>query len=233
MAEITEVIDALLEKSKAIKSKSRREKIKLYCEGLKAKLEQVSFALSSIDTFTNRSDGTESTTEEDAPSISMQVAFYCDTFWIFLYSTLDVLSQIVNQAMALELDERNVSFNQVKGKLSGNALKAKDVSKKYDKCSKSRAFKNLEKYRNCSIHRRQIYIEEICETKSVRRTAGYTAVSTTESSSTVVTRILCDDPLTQNPKTSQERKIPKYMVDIKDSVIESIIKILKAVELKK
>lgn len=234
-------IDAIKEKNTSLKSKSRQEKTELYCEGLKAKLEQASFALSCVEKFTNLSDDTKSTTEEISFSISMQVAFYCDTFWTFLYSSLDVLSQIVNQTMALGLKEKDVSFNQIKGKLGGTVHKDLEVSIRYNKCFKSRAFKNLEKYRNCSTHRRQIFIVELCETKSVRRTAGYpstattdsTSIATTDSTSTIVTRTLCDDPLTQKPKIEKKRIIPQYMVETQNSIIKSIKEIIKAIEFKR
>ncbi|HOT73344.1 MAG TPA: Cthe_2314 family HEPN domain-containing protein [Anaerohalosphaeraceae bacterium] len=232
MVEIIQSIDALIEKSKIIQSKRRQAKVKLYCEGLKAKLEQVSFALSSVDGFSQRSDETVSTTEKNAPSIAIQVAFYCDAFWTFLYSSLDVLSQIVNQTMALGLKEKDVSFNQIKNKLGGNAYLNTEIYKKITKCYKSRAFKNLENYRNCSIHRRQIYIEEVCETKNIRRTAGYNSTATTNNATIVVTRTLCDNPLTQKPQIKQKRIIPAYMAETQTNIIKSIKEIVKAIEFK-
>jgi hypothetical protein len=232
MVEIIQAINALIEKSKTIQSKSRQAKVKLYCEGLKAKLEQVSFALSSVDSFSNRSDETVSTTEKNAPSIAMQVAFYCDTFWTFLYSSLDVLSQIVNQAMALDLKEKDVSFNQIKNKLGGNAYQNTEIYKYITECYKLRAFKNLENYRNCSTHRRQIYIEEVCETKSIRRTAGYNPTATTNNTTIVVTRTLCDDPLTQKPQIKKKRIIPQYMAETQNNIIKAIKEIVKAIEFK-
>jgi hypothetical protein len=84
-------------------------------------------------------------------------------------------------------------------------------------------FKNLDRYRNCSTHRRQIYIEE--ETKQVKGTAGY------ESSSTgpviTVVRTLCDNPLGLNPKTDQKRKIPDYMVKTRKKILRHIEQVLK------
>ncbi len=228
MDKLLSEIDKLVEKSKDISSKTRLAKVRLYAEGLKAKLEQVDYALTCLEQFTNRSDDMESTTEEEAYSISMQVNFYCDSFWTFFYSSLDVLSQVVNQAMKLELDEKNVSFINVMGKLGGKKYKATKVFKQYSTMSKSYPYKNLDKYRNCSTHRRQIYIEEILSSVKIKGTPGYSTTAST--SITTVERFLCDDPLASVPKTNQKRAIPDYMDDTKSKIIKSILAIIKATE---
>jgi hypothetical protein len=223
-------IENLIEKSKDISSKKRRDKVFLYSEGLKAKLEQVDYTLTYLEQFENRSDETESTTDENAFSINMQVHFYCDSFWTFLYSSLDVLSQVVNQTMKLELDEKNVSFLSVKGKLGGKQYNNTKVFKQYLATCNSYPYKNLEKYRNCSTHRRQIYIEEVLSSVKVKGTPGY---STTASGSNSLKRLLCDDPLTLKPKMTQNRQIPDYMNDTKIKIIKSILGIVKAIEIQK
>jgi hypothetical protein len=221
MEKVFKQIDGLLARSKEVVSKSRQEKIKLYSEGLKTKLSQVQYALARLESFNNRTDDMESTTDKDDASITQKVNFYCDTFWTFLYSSLDVLSQIINQALKLGLDEENVKFKSVEGKLQGNAHKSLSVAKKYSECRNSHCYSNLDKYRNCSIHRRQIFIVETI-TKQ-KTTPGYS----TASEITTVTRFLCDDPLTVKPKINQNRDIPKYMVDTKEKVIKHIDTILE------
>lgn len=229
MEAVLKELASLQERCEPILSSIQLKKSKLYCEGLKAKLTQTSYALDRVTEFNNRSDETESTTDDKAYSISLQVSFYCDSFWTFLYSSLDVLSQIVNQTMNLGLDEKNVSFSKVKNKLQVNEYVTTEVSKTYQQCYKSFAYKNLDKYRNCSNHRRQIFIEEISESRSVKRTAGYTTTSTGGSSKTV-TRILCDDPLTPKPKIELQRKVPNYMIDTKQKIEKFITEIVKKIE---
>ncbi len=219
MVKIIKQIDDLLARSQYV-GKNRCEKIVLYSEGLKAKLQQVQYALYQIQSFTNRADELESTTAQDNFLITEKVNFYCDTFWTFLYSALDVLSQITNQALKLKLDEAAVSFKSVNNKLQGNAHKALPVAQQYSKCIKSNYFSNLDKYRNCSTHRRQIFIcEKISKEKS---TPGYS----TALSLTTVSRLLCDDPLTVHPKTTQGRQIPEYMIDTKEKMVGFIETIL-------
>lgn len=206
-----------------IPQKTRKQKVKLYAEGLKAKIIQVNFALDKLSEFNNKGDDTATSTAQDTFTITDQVYFYSDTFWTFLYSSLDVLAQVVNQAKNLEFDEKNVSFDQVNSKLQGNKYKESAVAKKFAECAKSKAFKNLDRYRNCSTHRRQIYIEE--EIKKVKRTAGYQSSST--GPVITVVRTLCDDPLVLNPKTSQNRRIPTYMIKTRDKILQHIEQILK------
>lgn len=224
-------VDLLVDQAnRIIPQKTRRRKLKLYAEGLKAKITQVNFALDKLSEFNNKTDETTTSTVQDAISITDQVHFYCDTFWTFLYSSLDVLAQVANQAMKLGFaDERQVSLARVNQKLQSGAYKASKISKKFADCIKSKAFKNVDRYRNCSTHRRQIYIEEI--TKSVRGTAGYQS-STTGPLVTVV-RMLCDNPLELNPKTEQKRRIPEYMIKTREKIlyyIEEMLKEIKAVQ---
>jgi len=216
-------IDSLMEQANnIIPQKTRKQKVKLYAEGLKAKITQMSFALEKLSEFDNKSDDTVMSTEQKSFTITEQVHFYSDTFWTFLYSSLDVLAQLVNQAMKLGFDEKNVSFIQVNSKLQGNKYKDKTIAKKFDECIKSKAFKNLERYRNCSTHRRQIFILE--EMKKVKGTAGY-QVSSTAPVTTVV-RTLCDNPLELNVKVEQKRIIPDYMIKTKNKILEYINNIL-------
>ena len=82
-------IDDLVDRSNTnVPQITRRQKIELYSEGLKAKIKQVEFALDSINSFAEQSDQTTSSTAPDNFLISDKIGFYCDSFWTFLYSTL-------------------------------------------------------------------------------------------------------------------------------------------------
>ena len=45
-----------------------------------------------------------------------------------------------------------------------------------------------------------------------------------------VTRILCDNPLTHNPKMEQNRKVPDYLKDTKQKIEKFIAEIIKKIE---
>jgi len=217
-------IDSFVDEARAIiPQETRSRKLKLYAEGLKAKITQVNFALERLSEFDNKTDDTTTSTAQDAFTITDQVHFYSDTFWTFLYSSLDVLGQVVNQAMNLGFDEKNVSFEQVNSKLQGNRYRQSGIAKKFAECVRSKAYKNVDRYRNCSTHRRQIYIQE--EIKTVKGTAGYRTSST--GPIVTVVRTLCDDPYALSPKIDQRRKIPEYMEKTRRNILSQIEKILK------
>jgi len=207
-----------------ITQKTRLHRVQLYAEGLKAKIRQTDFALSCIATFSDQSDSTISSTSKDDYTITDKVYFYCDVFWTFLYSSLDVLAQIVNQALKLDLKERDVSFKQVKSILDTKCSNTQ-IQKKFSQCMNSNVFKNLDKYRNCSTHRRQICIFE--DIREQRITSGYR--TTTTGIQDKVIRIICDDPFALSPRTDQKRKIPDYMEDTKEKILTHIERILKAI----
>jgi len=220
--DVLEEIESFKKRSKIIPQKTRVQKIQLYSEGLKAKMKQAEFALDSIKSFEQQSDQSTSSTANNALSISEKIEFYCDAFWTFLYSSLDVLAQIINQALKLKLDEKHVSFKYVEKILCQKHSNLK-IQKSFTACKKSNPYKNLDDYRNCSIHRRQIYIKE--ERKTVRHTAGYK--TTTAALEENIQRTLCDNPLQLSPRTKQQRKIPDYMEDSKNKLFAHIAKILK------
>ena len=217
-------IKSLVSRSTSIVSqKTRCQKIELYSEGLKSKIKQAQFSLENICNLKDQSDQTLSSTAHEDFTISEKVGFFCDSYWTFLYSSLDVLAQIINQALKLSLKEKDVSFKAVENHLfqiRGNS----DVQKKFTACKKSYVFKSLDAYRNCSTHRRQIYIKE--EIKIVKHTAGYITTSTGQIES--VERTMCDNPLDLTPRTDRRRKLPKYMEETDKKIIEHIAKILKS-----
>jgi len=217
-----DVADTFLQQSEAVvPQKTRKQKLKLYCEGLKAKARQVDFSLQELVTLENQADATVTSTDVNEPSIQSKVEFYCDSFWAFLYSCLDVLGQVVNQGMKLGLDEKRVSFKVIKRHLDNNHNGSPEQTA-FNECAKCNAFKNLDRYRNCSTHRRQIYVKE--EVKLVRHSDGYQTITTGDN--VTVERILCDNPLDVRPKTDQKRRIPQYLQTTRDRVFVIIEQIL-------
>jgi len=133
-----------------------------------------------------------------------------------------VLSQLINQTYQFNLDEKKVDFFKVKNKLSSN-YSGETIDQIFNKISNSRAFNNLNKYRNCSVHRRQIFIWE--EFRSVRHTNGYNISSTEPGTETI--RIICDNPYDLNPKIIQKREIPQYLIKQRKYILKEINEIIK------
>ncbi len=231
MSNIFSVIDKFLDSCDTKVSRAQMKKINLYCEGLKAKISQCDYALHSLSSYDGISDLTFAATQENPYKISDKVHFYVDSFWTFLYSSLDVLSQIVNQAIALKLNEENTSFKQVLNKLGARQYQNTPIKKAYDRCVKSHHYKNLEKYRHCSTHRKHVYVKE--EFSGHMETPGYGQVASTANASPEITsirRLLCDDPYDPRPRITRNRLVPDYLIETKDKLIISIIEIIKAVE---
>lgn len=220
---VRDTIDSLVEKANnTIPQKTRRRKVRIYSAGLKAKIKQAEFALQKLCEYEDKTDDTITSTGQDEFSITEQVEFYCDTFWTFLYSSLDVLAQIVNQALNFKLDERKVSFRKVESKLRSTHI-GRPIQKRFTDCIGSNTFKNLDKYRNCSTHRRQIYIKEAIHLE--KDTAAYK--SSTAGPVVTVVRTLCDDPIVLTPKIDRKRTIPQYLIGTRDKILRYIELILK------
>jgi len=194
---------------------SRRisKRINLYSEGVKAKLKNAEYALSMIVDLSSQSNILSTSDDQDF-SISDKTQFYVDSFFAFLYSAFDVISQVINQKNRLGIDEKRVSFNNLRQVLNQND----PIKNLFDKISNKNFFKNLEKYRNCSTHRRQIYM--ITDTKITSETAGYS----TTGEITQVTTVLCDDPYSLSPTINQNREVVKYCSTILEKVRSEIIK---------
>jgi hypothetical protein len=190
-------------------------RIVLYSSGVEAKLKNAEYALSKIRELSYQSDNITTSTEQDF-SISEKLQFYVDSFFAFLYSAFDIMSHVVNQKYKMGLNEKDVSFNKVKQELNSN-FQGRSIQILFDKVSNKTFFKNLDKFRNCSTHRRQICIITI----TVTATPGYS----TSSDIPIVKSVLCDDPLSLNPKTKKNRELIEYCANMLDKVKSEITKI--------
>lgn len=208
-------IDEMISRLSKSERKHISNRIRLYSEGVKAKMKNAEYALEKIKELSPQSDYFNSSDSQDFMVID-RIHFYVDSFFAFLYSVFDVFSHVVNHKYKLKLDEKNVSFNRIKSKLNERHQDT-DIKIEYDKISRKPFFIKLDKYRNCSTHRRQIFIETL--TRSVTR--GYT----TSGDITEVYRVLCDDPLTLNPKTKKGIVLEKCCQDMMERVKSAIIKI--------
>jgi len=208
---IDEMCNRLIESESSQRISAR---IKLYSSGVKAKLRNAEYALSQIIDLYNESDSTSSSDDQDF-SVTNKLFFYVDSFFAFLYSTFDVMSQVINQKKRIGKDERKVSFKGIKGKLD----QSNQLKNLFERISNKRYFRNLEKYRNCSTHRRQIYIQSI--TVIISETPDYNVTGDI----TKVRRIICDDPFSLNPTIDQDRELIKCCTNILNKVKSEIINI--------
>jgi hypothetical protein len=197
-----DVILSMAERLVVGESRRRSEKIRLYSHGLLAKLRNAELALDRIRELSPTSDLATAGTA-DTFSIEEQIYFYTDSFFAFLYSALDVVSQVVNQKLRMSLDERSVSFKVVGRNIAADHA-GSHLEIEVERILRSTFFKNLERYRNCSTHRRQIFIR--VHTEYISATPGYSSTGPVLS----VRRVICDDPLSLSPSTAQNRELVSY-----------------------
>jgi hypothetical protein len=187
--------------------------ITLYGEGVKTKIRQVYFSLEQLKKLEHIEDNPRlqgSTTGQTAPllqSTTEQVILFCDCFWDFLRSTLDILGQLINQIRSLGIDERQLDIKIVSRKLD-NTEQNSSLDQAVKKCINSNKFKALEAYRHCSMHRRPVYVETRTTTTRITGTPGYYSGG---SQPTIVDRYLCKNPDDLQPTIGNyERPVVSY-----------------------
>ena len=218
-----EVYEKIKEMSDRIvqgESQTTAKKIKLYSAGVQAKLRNAEYALYKISDLSPQSNDVTST-DEGSFLITDKIHFYVDSFFAFLYSAFDVMSQVINQKMNIGTDELDVSFGKLKRILDSNYV-GNPIQQLFNEISKKNFFKNLMRYRNCSTHRRQIYIKAV--TSIISETPGYTSTERV----TTVKRVLCDNPLSLKPKINQDRELISYCVNIFERAHKEIRRISEA-----
>jgi len=186
---------------------------RLYAEGIKAKLQATRFAfenirgLEHVEERAQIQDDTTTLTKQSLLSEEDKVNFYCECVWDFLRSSLDILAQLVNELRLLNLNERHVDFKQVANKLKSSS-QGTPLEKAVNNCRRSDAFRNLEEYRHCSIHRRRVFIETRTHTTSTTGTRDY--YNYAGSSITTVERHLCKNPWDLQPIVDGKRPVVGY-----------------------
>ena len=203
----------------------------LYAEGLKAKLEQAQFSLRMLrwldgqEDYARTRNGTTSGDDQPRLPIHQSVLFHCESFWVSLRASLDITAQLINQMRSLEIGEREVNYRKVASRLGVNPPLT-PLAKAVKKCLKSRAFKDLDQYRHCSTHRRQVYIETHTQktTTLVSGTAGYEAYSGSASQQlqTRVQRFLCGNPWDLQPTVDRQRPVVGFCETLLDKICHHI-----------
>lgn len=181
----------------------------LYAEGVKLKLRQARFSLEMLKELVHLEDQpsvqdvTTNPTAQNLLTVSEQINFYCDSFWDFLRSALDILGQFINELHGLSINERDVDFKRVADKIKSTTPDS-PLQKALGKLRNSYTLGQLEAYRHCSTHRRQTYIETHKTTDTITGTPGYYSGSSVQQ--TRVERYLCTNPRDSTPRISGGRR---------------------------
>ena len=203
--------------------------VQIYAEGVREKTAQVDYALSRIQslqalemygTTTQGSAPLETTTQI---STNDQISFYCDSIWDFLWSAVDITSQLVNVVLGLGIAERWVNFNKLASFLSRRHPN-NIITTHVLELQRSLALKQLGGYRHCSTHRRPVYMQAIVNTTTVIGRAGYSSVIT-EPVTQTISRLLCDNPKQLVPKLT-DREVISYCGKLKRQIEHKISRII-------
>ncbi|MBK8947190.1 MAG: hypothetical protein IPM32_18270 [Ignavibacteriae bacterium] len=194
----------------------RRERVILYANGIESKNKQASFALALINSLSNQTPS--NTRDAYGYDDYDKIHFYSDTFWALERSILDVLSQIVNQTENLGLDERSCDFTRVINYIQANHNHS-PLLPLLSTLRNLQEYTQLDEYRNCSMHRRQVYLE-YQQTSRAYTTPGYG-----NASGSVISHewIVCENPLDVIPAITLRRLITPYCQNIFD-IIENNVK---------
>ena len=110
-------LDPLIKYSHDNFSGKKLSSIKIYCHGLISKIQQLDYALEQIKSIHNN-PSFHFTFSRSTLDYHKKIEFYNDCFWTFLYSTLEITCQIINQCLDLGINEKDVTFNSITNHLN-------------------------------------------------------------------------------------------------------------------
>jgi len=193
--------------------------IELYANGLLGRYRETELALFQINqlgyVFPKPADATGFSDKE-------RIHFYSDGYWVFTRSIFDILAQVINQTHNLGIPEQNCDFSTLLRTINGTRP-GDPLTNILNGISGSPQFIALNAYRNCSLHRRQVYLEGR-KTEKDYGTPGYSTGLFTS-----YDWLLCDDPLLVTPTLANNYLVAQYCTTIFqfiESQISSIINVL-------
>ena len=192
----------------------------MYALGLEARFDQMEYCISRLNGLTAISESTTATADAGLDS-NRQAEFYCDTFWTWAYSSLDILAQVINQTENLRIKENKVSFDDVLAKLKSMSPVPPTLGEmKALERSYGRSW--MKAYRNCANHRRPICLFHETKTESV--TKAYE--SATEPISRTIRYIVYHN-VPYEPKKKDRKELIPLCKNARDSVNTKIAAVLR------
>jgi hypothetical protein len=201
---------------------ARAQRIALYASGLESKLKEASFALSQIRILSASmpQSGYDSLGYNDFD----RMHFYSDSFWAFERSALDVVAQLINQTEDLGLQEDGCDFRRLISEME-NRHPAAPLTASLNNLRNTARIAELNDYRNCSLHRRQVFLQYQQSSKAiVYSTPGYG----TSGTGSVVSHewYVCDNPLDVTPTVGTNRLLPDYCKAVFDDIENQLTTII-------
>jgi len=205
---IETAIDSLLQRLEH--SELLTEKAKLYSVATKVKFAQARWSLEILREMEHLPDIKGDATSQDILSrisTTEKIVFICECFWDFLRSSIDIEAQIVNELKSLNLDEDNVSLSAVRAKMMPT-LSMTLLFKALINCERSWAFNELNSYRHCSTHRRQVEIFQLPSSPSPQPITGVYAYM--DGFASGMNRYLCVNPSCLRPQANLKKPLVEH-----------------------
>ena len=220
---VEESIQTLLEK--LAYRRLLTDKATLYARQVEAKFKNARYSLDKLREFGLPVATGSSTASSALLDTDELINFYCDCFWDFLRSSIDVLAQLINERTSLGMDETDVDIKKVAAHPRLASFAQLKTSVKY--LLSLRVFKRLEQYRHCSMHRRQVYIKTIEQKESILGTRGYSATTSDAEMPTYVS-YLCRDPqdLTTTPDVDDSRTVDMFCQELLEKLQNQMVAII-------
>lgn len=198
-------------------------KATLYAQQVEAKFKNARYSLYKLQELkqplvTDSSMGSSTLLDN-----SELINFYCECFWDFLRSSIDILAQLINALAPAPLNEKAVDIKQVEANLNPTLHPQLKTSVRY--LLRIQAFKTLEHYRHCSTHRRQVYIKTIKQEESIFGTKGYDA-STSETKQATYESYICRNPWDLEPNIDYSRTLDAFCEELLKKVESQMVAII-------
>jgi len=221
---VEESIETLLEKLEHRHVSTA--KATLYARQIEAKFKNARYSLHKLREFKVPVATGSSTASSALLDTDELINFYCDCFWDFLRSSIDILAQLINERTSLGMGETDVDIKKVEAHHRLTSFAQLKTSVKY--LLTLQVFKDLEKYRHCSMHRRQVYIKTIEQKESILGTRGYSATTSDTEMPTYVS-YLCRDPqdLTTTPDVDDSRTVDMFCQELLEKIESQMVAIIK------
>ena len=162
---------------------------------------------------------------------AVELDFYCDAFWVFAYSTFDLVAHVVNVVHPRVQDESLVSFERARQDYGGLGAQNKNSSsmpaalvKLMETVARQDYFERLKKFRQCVLHRRVV-----CIAPYSMEVPEFYNYNTTSTAPTLLGRFVCDDPEDLKPQFTEQRKLDDDCQTIKDALMIDLQKLLRKI----
>lgn len=183
----------------------------LYAEQVVAKFKNARYSLYKLKELEQPLVTVGSTESPDlldsVEKVNERVNFFCECFFDFLRSSIDILAQLINQLTS----RRNETWVDIKKVAQGiDPTLYPQLKTSVDYLARLGAFEKLEHYRHCSMHRRQVYIKTKAKEPDTAGTRGYGYYDGSTSQQPAYNSYICVNPRDLEPVVDYSQTVTMF-----------------------